>query len=577
MKTLLYFCLALSCSAATINVQTFGATGNGVTDDTSAINAAIATIPASGATVLSFPCGTYLVSAALRSIPSSNTTVTGPVGATNCATLKISGAGSFTAMELKGGGVSAAIALNGDAVPGASQFSVAAGKLATLGIAAGSYAFISDTATASNGPGSPLIASQQTVKVTAIAGDVATIEGAFSYGFTVAAGSTVQKLLSPIDNAHVAYLDFDGSQNTGAGSIGLRLSFAVNSEIGHVNIRNFLGTGPSGGSIVDYGYKNNVHDFTCTACGNGGSPGNEALTLARQSWDTVQNVRIIQTPAQQVFSFSLRMFHWGTVTDVFVDAAGANGRPFKLLRASHNVITNATANNGTGQHNGFSVTDISEYNTFNNCTALNNDGIGIALFGNGNDHNTFNNCTAKFNRGQLSQGPGADGLYRDHFTTVTGGTFCCTRFSAAGLSSILQLNSNNFSMDSATVSDDNGLAGRGLAIGAGFVNARVTKTQFSHLPTGKDITLGGNNAGSFFCGNATPDGNQPAFNAGAPCLSACDVNQNGSTDVLDMQAAVNQALGLAPCSADINGDGQCSVLDVQRVSAAALGGQCVTP
>jgi hypothetical protein len=62
-----------------------------------------------------------------------------------------------------------------------------------------------------------------------------------------------------------------------------------------------------------------------------------------------------------------------------------------------------------------------------------------------------------------------------------------------------------------------------------------------------------------------------------PSGSACDVNGDGATNVIDVQQEVNQALGIASCTADINKDGQCTVVDVQRVVNAALGGQCVSP
>jgi hypothetical protein len=70
------------------------------------------------------------------------------------------------------------------------------------------------------------------------------------------------------------------------------------------------------------------------------------------------------------------------------------------------------------------------------------------------------------------------------------------------------------------------------------------------------------------------------FNSGAPpppSGSACDVNGDSVTNVVDVQQEVNQALGIASCKADINKDGQCTVVDVQRVVNAALGGQCVSP
>jgi hypothetical protein len=64
--------------------------------------------------------------------------------------------------------------------------------------------------------------------------------------------------------------------------------------------------------------------------------------------------------------------------------------------------------------------------------------------------------------------------------------------------------------------------------------------------------------------------------SGPPPIS-CDVNGDGSSNVVDVQLGVNQALGLAACTADINQDNVCNVIDVQRLVNAALGGQCVSP
>ncbi len=67
-----------------------------------------------------------------------------------------------------------------------------------------------------------------------------------------------------------------------------------------------------------------------------------------------------------------------------------------------------------------------------------------------------------------------------------------------------------------------------------------------------------------------------AAGGGGGGYSACDLNQDNSTNVIDVQLGVNMALGVTSCSGDINKDGVCNVIDVQRVVNAALGGQCVT-
>ena len=65
---------------------------------------------------------------------------------------------------------------------------------------------------------------------------------------------------------------------------------------------------------------------------------------------------------------------------------------------------------------------------------------------------------------------------------------------------------------------------------------------------------------------ATLDAFTLTLSATAPVQIPCDVNGDGVVNVADVQAAVNQALGVVPCgTADLQGTGQCTVIDVQRV------------
>jgi Cohesin domain len=60
-------------------------------------------------------------------------------------------------------------------------------------------------------------------------------------------------------------------------------------------------------------------------------------------------------------------------------------------------------------------------------------------------------------------------------------------------------------------------------------------------------------------------------------LSRCDVTQDGKTDLVDVLAAANQALGIVPCStADVNQNGKCNITDVQRIVNASTGQSCRT-
>ena len=492
------------------SVADFGATGNGTTDDTAAINSAIQHLQA-GQT-LYFPCGTYAISRALNSISLSGVTLQGPApgSGANCAKLQLTGSASFTALAIAGDGLSNQARLVADTT--SNTFRVGTGGLANLGIEAGSYVLVSDTGVASNGPNSPLMSNQEVVKVVSVSGDTATIENTFSHEFTLTSPYPdsqgccpyVENIVNPVTGVAIRYLNIDASRNTGSATRAILLAYAADSEIGNLQVSNFLGKGNSGGILMDVGYHNNMHDVICSACGNGGSNGDDSVEILRQSFPIVQNISVNNTAAQSIFSFSLRMTHFGTVQNVTVDAGGANGRPIKLLRSSNNTITNATAKNGTGGHNGFTIADISTYNTFNNCVALNNSNIGIATFGNHNVHNTFNNCTSEFNESwQLGQVNAADGTFTDDYTTVNGGKFCCAR----GPSAIIEVKSDHFAISDATISDDQGLSIDGLVVVADDVV--VQNNSFSGLPAGKDIyAIGVQNPS--FSGNNTPDGTTPS-------------------------------------------------------------------
>lgn len=59
-------------------------------------------------------------------------------------------------------------------------------------------------------------------------------------------------------------------------------------------------------------------------------------------------------------------------------------------------------------------------------------------------------------------------------------------------------------------------------------------------------------------------------------VSPCNLNQDTSTNVADVQLSVNMVLGLTPCTANIVAPGVCDIVVVQRVVNAALGGPCIT-
>src|SRR5580704_2990850 len=66
-----------------------------------------------------------------------------------------------------------------------------------------------------------------------------------------------------------------------------------------------------------------------------------------------------------------------------------------------------------------------------------------------------------------------------------------------------------------------------------------------------------------------------AISGQAASFSKCDVNQDGTTTVADVQSIINEALGVTPPTNDLNGNGVVNVVDVQFVINAVLGLGCV--
>ncbi len=501
------FSLQISSSGpppGAVVVTSFGATGNGQSDDTTAINNAIASLVA-GQT-LYFPCGTYLVRAALTPISLNGVQVLGPPS--GCVTIHVQSANSFHAFAIQGA-ISSSVNLAANVT--SDSFTLVSGGVVTLGLNVGDYVMISDTAINDNGPGSPPIATQEVVQVVAISNETVTIDGTFAWMFTLVSAQPAQwggkpfaQKLKPVSDVVVKYIAFDGTGSTGSIKP-FRIDDAVNSEVGFVGISNFIGNATGVYAFnPDTGYKNNFHDLTLVNAANGPlTSEGEAVLLQRQAYVTVNNVNVTASAGQGVFGFGCHDCYWSTLSNITVDLHGATGRVFKTLRADHNIFNNIVAMNGVG-HNGINITDVSQYNTFNNCISTGNDQHGIDMFGSYDVGNTFNNCVSKYNgHNQFNFSSGASGQYADDNTTINGGTFCCSR----GGGALIQQNGTGFTLIGAAVNDDQHEASTGLAIDG--TNCTVTGNTFSGLPAGQDINVK-SGTGCTFSGNSVPDGTLPS-------------------------------------------------------------------
>jgi hypothetical protein len=60
-----------------------------------------------------------------------------------------------------------------------------------------------------------------------------------------------------------------------------------------------------------------------------------------------------------------------------------------------------------------------------------------------------------------------------------------------------------------------------------------------------------------------------------PAKNACDLNNDGVVDNLDVNLAVTMTLVPSSCTANVDGPGVCNCIVVQRVVDAAMGGTCI--
>ena len=76
-------------------------------------------------------------------------------------------------------------------------------------------------------------------------------------------------------------------------------------------------------------------------------------------------------------------------------------------------------------------------------------------------------------------------------------------------------------------------------------------------------------------GSAYDIGAYEYFKGSGTVQMTCDLNGDGVVNSLDVQIAINQALGLSPCgSSNLMQNGTCNIIDVQRVINASMGQAC---
>jgi hypothetical protein len=417
-----------------LNVLNFGATGNGSTDDTAAVNSAIAALHP-GDTLL-FPCtssSTYLLSSQLT-LNISNVTVDG----SSCAILHNSSSGAILVIGGSGNGnpnYGPAVALSSTANELATTFST----VSSLGVAPGDYLLLQqggkDSSNGSSDSGcDPSGCRGELLKVASVSGTSITVTTALHDTYNPSLnGATAQKILNPLTAITVKNITFDGNASN---VYGLELAGVADSSLSGVTSRNVQGAALLNRGDFNISWSN----ISVTAAGS--AQCGSAVWFEKQGNLSINGLSIAnENPGASgtgclyngAFGFELQASANSTITNLSVDAAGAYGRPFKTSAARYNTFNSPIVKNGVQAYNGISLEYYSSHNTFNSCVVTNNGAgtgtgtgnAGIITFGNFNQYNSFNNCTVSGNGNVQFYISGFDALRlaQDTHNTVSGGTF----------------------------------------------------------------------------------------------------------------------------------------------------------
>jgi Pectate lyase superfamily protein len=466
-----------AATTSPINVMNYGATGNGTTDDTAAINSAISALR-SGDT-LSFPCGTYLTKSQLT-INTSNVTVDGG----SCAIIRNTSSGTIMVIGASGSSMPNV----GPTVPlstTANELDTSFTTVSTLDATPGDYVALlqggKDSSTGSGDTDCDVSGCRgEVLKVASVSGNTIMVTTSLhdTYNPSVNA-ATARKILSPLTGVTVKNITFDGS---GSNVSGFVLAGVAESTVSGVTSSNVEASAILSRGAFNMAWSN------ITVTGAGSARCGDAVSFEYQGNLSVNGISISnENPGATsagclgngAFGFGLVASAGSTITNLTVDATGAYGRPFKTTAARWNTFNSLTVKNGVQANNGISLEYYSSHNTFNVCIVTNNGvgagtgtgNAGINSFGNFNQFNTFNNCTVTGNGNVqfLVNNFDALRLGADSNTTISGGTYTGTD---PGQPVIAIIGSDAY----VTSANINGQGTQGLYLGS--VNACVNNNTF---------------------------------------------------------------------------------------------------
>jgi polygalacturonase len=485
----------------TLNVLNYGATGNGSTDDTAAINRAIAAL-SSGDTLL-FPCGTYLTTSQLTLNLSSIT-----IDGSSCATIHNTSSGTVLTIGGNGNGnpnYSSAVALSATANELATSFSTTS----SLGVSPGDYVLLQqggqDSSTSSGNTGcDPSGCRGELLKVASVSGNSITVTTALHDTYSPSVNNaTAQKLLNPLSGLTIKNITLDGNSSN---VYGLAIAGVADSSVSGVTVTNVQGS-----ALLNRG-DFNLSWSTISVTHAGSAQCGSAVWFENQGNLQINGLAISNENqgssgsgclANGAFGFELVASANSSISNLSVNASGAFGRPFKTTAARYNTFNSTSVQNGAAAYNGISLEYYSSHNTYNNCSVSNNGAgtgtgtgnAGIITFGNFNQYNSFNNCTVSGNGNVQFYISGYDALRlaQDSHNTISGGTFTGSNSSEA----VILIEGDGAYITGATI---NGPGPQGIYLDTQATNACVNNNTFT-AGTSLGTAISANSTGDLGLGN----------------------------------------------------------------------------
>lgn len=511
---ILVLCLQAVAGATVRNVKSApcSAVGNGIANDTAAINTCIALL-VNGDTLL-FPSGTYLItSGSLTAITVNNVIVDGSSGA---ATIKTAGAGAM--LVIGATTLSSTTAFTSNAAELATTI---AANFSGISVSSGDYIFITQLPSGGSG------ARGEVLQTLSAGASSSTVTTALHQAYTTANTATVQKITAPVSGVTVQGLVIDGG---GTATNGLNVDSCMNCTISNVTVKNVKGTnGPfgSGAEVTPYlNFGTTFTNITISGAVNSGT----GFEAARNGNMIGSGITISGMTGASTFGFVLAQEANGVWNNVSVDSAGTTGgRPFKLNSAPYDSFDSTVINHAqSANYNGITLEFFSAHDLFTNCSVINSqdaatkDAHGIVLYGdvnNGasegsNHYATFYNCSTSNNQGYAV-------IINDNNNHVSflGGTY-------AGLVTsdyLFWLNSaaadiSNFNVIGTTMTGPAfyALNATGAPNGCASSNTLTAASSFSHgflLATSAGFVLGTNNTMNGF--DSSPALASSCVNSGA--------------------------------------------------------------